>query len=411
MPLTQGSSRLDERRRSTLFLGSVAAILYFSEGLPFGIVKEFAPLYLRVQHIDLKSIGLLNIVGFAWTLKFLWSPFVDTIGTYKRWIAAAVLTIAVALGAMAALSAPGASFYALLAVVAFASATQDIAVDAFTIQSTPPKLLGPINSIRVTAYRIALTAPGLLAWVAQSAGWPHAFATAAIAAAIIFAITLTLPETAKTPTSNDQRPATNFLQALKHWLTRDQALLLLTIAFTYRLGEFAIVPMIKPYWVDRGFKPGEIGTITSIVGVLVSIFGAILGGALLPRIGLYHGLLWLGLAQSASNIGYALVATIGAQRWAIYAAAIVENLGYGLGTAAFLAFLMSICDRERAATEYALLSAAYGFTGTIIASASGAIIQHIGYAHWFWLTVILGLPALLVVPLVRDQIVARESEA
>jgi len=147
---------------------------------------------------------LINVVGFAWTLKFLWSPLVDVAGTYKRWISGAVFVIAMSLAGMAvmsdvgpALSRPGptesrtyiytpsTTFYALLVLLALGSATQDIAVDAFTIRNTPPKLLGPINSIRVTAYRIALTAPGLLAWVAQNAGWPHAFATAAIAAGLL----------------------------------------------------------------------------------------------------------------------------------------------------------------------------------------------------------------------------------
>jgi MFS transporter, PAT family, beta-lactamase induction signal transducer AmpG len=396
---------LNERSRSTLFLGSVAAILYFSEGLPYGIVKDFVPLYLRVRHVDLTSIGLINIVGFAWTLKFIWSPLVDTFGTYKRWIAAAVFVIAMSLAGLAMVSTFGATFYTLLALLALGSATQDIAVDAFTIRMTPAKMLGPINSIRVTAYRIALTIPGLLAWVAQRTGWPHAFATAAVAAGVIFVVALTLPDARGEVVA--ERP--NFIAALRHWLTRDRAGVLLAIAFTYRLGEFAIVSMIRPYWVDRGYTPAEIGTITSIVGVVVSILGAIAGGVLLPRLGLYRGLLWLGLAQSLSNIGYAIVASISAGRWAIYAAAIIENIGYGLGTAAFLAFLMSLCDRERAATEYALLSAAYGLTGTIIATASGWLAQHIGYAPYFWFTVILGLPALLLIPTVRAQIVAQEA--
>ncbi len=406
----QGSSRLKERSRTTLFLGSIAAILYFSEGLPYGIVKEFVPLYLRVKHVDLTSIGLLNVVGFAWTLKFVWSPFIDTIGTYKRWITGAVFAIALSLAGMAASSTPGAVFYGFVAVLALASATQDIAVDAFTIRMTPTKLLGPINSIRVTAYRIALTSPGVLAVVGQHQGWPHAFGFAAIVAAIVLVVALMVPEAANAPTTDDQRPTTNFIAALKHWLLRDRAGVLLAIAFTYRLGELTIVSMIKPYWVDRGYSPAEIGTITSIIGVVVSILGAIAGGALLPRLGTYRGLLWLGIAQSASNIGYALVATINAGRWAIYAAAIIENLGYGLGTAAFLAFLMSICDRERAATEYALLSAAYGLTGTIMASASGWIAQNVGYPAFFWMTVVLGLPALVLIPIVRTQIEAQEAE-
>ncbi len=407
----QGSSRLNERRRSTLVLGGLAAILYFSEGLPYGVVTQFAPMYLRFHHVDLTSIGLISAVGFAWTLKFLWSPLVDSMGTYKRWISGAILGITIALAGMAMAGSPGAAFYVLLAVLALASATQDIAVDAFTIRITPPRLLGPVNSVRVTAYRIALTASGLFAWIAQWAGWPHAFATAAILAAIIFAVSLGLPGEAPDLNRVPWPEARGLKTSLKLWLTRDKAGLLLAIAFTYRLGEFAIVSMIKPFWVDRGYQPGEIGTITSVVGVVVSIAATVLGGTILPRIGLFRGLLWFGAMQSLSNIGYAAVAATSAGRWAIYAAAIVENIGYGLGTAAFLAFLMSLCDRERAGTEFALLSAAYGLTGTIMTSASGWLAQRFGYASYFSLTVVLGIPALMLIPMVRNQIVGRESEA
>lgn len=408
----RGSSRLNERKRSTLVLGSIAAILYFSEGLPYAIVTQFVPMDLRFHHVDLTRIGLISAVSFAWTLKFLWSPLVDTLATYKRWISGAVLAVTLVLAGMAAPNGPGTWFYVLLALLALASATQDIAVDAFTIRITPPRLLGPVNSVRVTAYRIALTAPGLLGWIAQWAGWQHAYATAAIMAGLIFFVSLTLPEVSSpAAVASEDGRRTNFIGALKQWLTRDKAWLLLAIAFTYRLGEFAIVSMIKPYWVDRGYKPGEIGTITSIAGVIVSIVATVIGGTLLPRIGLYRGLLWFGASQPLSNIGYAVVAAMGAGRWAIYAAAIVENIGYGLGTAAFLAFLMSLCDRDRAATEFALLSAAYGLTGTIMMGASGFLAQHIGYPSYFALTVILGLPALLLIPMVREQIVARESES
>jgi PAT family beta-lactamase induction signal transducer AmpG len=403
------------------FVPAVAGVLYFSEGLPYGMVKEFVPMYLRFQHVDLTNIGLLNIVGFAWTLKFLWSPLVDTFGAYRRWISAALVGIAIALFGMAT-TLPGPLFYGCVALLALASATQDIAVDAFTIRATPHDLLGPVNSIRVTAYRIALTSPGILAALAQHAGWGTAYSTTAGIALTILLFSFALPDDrGGTPLTRHEKTQpspggrgwpegpgegrattpTSFIAAFKRWLTRPSAGLLLAIAFTYRLGEFAVVSMIKPYWVDRGYSPAEIGTITSIIGVIVSIAGAIAGGAIVARIGIWRSLLWLGLAQVLSNLGYALVATFHAGRWSIYAAAITENLGYGLGTAAFLAFLMSICDRERAATEYALLSAAYGLTATIISSASGYIAKHAGYPAYFWLTVLLGIPALLLLPTIR----------
>ena len=385
------------RERTPLYIGSIAAILYFSEGLPYGIVKELAPLYLRVEHVQLKTIGLASTVGAAWTLKVFWSPLVDAFGTYRRWIAGALVVIALSLAAIAWI--PSNLFYVFLALVAIGSATQDVAVDAFTIRATPQSMLGPVNSIRVTAYRVALMAGGGgLAALGGRVGWPVAFGAASAIAIAILIFTIMLPDD-----RGERNERENLFAGLGHWLRRPRAAILLTIVFLYRLGEFAIVSMIKPYWVDRGYSPAEIGTITSVVGVIVSVIGVIIGGWFVGRFGLYAGLLWLGIAQVLSNLGYAIVASINAGRWAIYVAAIVENLGYGVGVAAFLAFLMAICDKERAATEYALLSAAFGLTGTVMGAASGYIAQYAGYPVYFWLTVILGIPVLFLLPLIRDE--------
>jgi len=386
------------RSRTTFAVGFAAAVLYFSEGLPYGIVKDLVPLYLRVRGVDLTKIGILNAVAFAWTLKFLWSPLIDTFGTYRRWIGAAVAAIALLLATASAVPI-GPAFYAIVALLALASSTQDIAVDAFTIRTTPDTMLGPINSIRVTAYRVALmVGGGGLAALGGKTSWPIAFGTAAGIAFVILLITMMLPDDRGERTSR-----ANLFGDLLHWMKRPRAGILLLMVFIYRLGEFAIVTMIKPYWVDRGYSPAEIGTITSVVGVIVSVIGVIIGGWFVSRFGLYTGLLWLGVAQVMSNLGYALVATFNAGRWSIYAAAVVENLGYGVGVAAFLAFLMAICDRDRAATEYALLSAAFGLTGTVMGAVSGYIAQYAGYPVYFWLTVILGIPVLFVLPLIRNE--------
>lgn len=391
-----------ERSRTRLFVYSFASVLYFSEGLPYGIVNELAPLYLRFHHVELKAIGLISSVSLAWTLKFLWSPLIDTFGTYRRWIAGALIAITIGLLAMAATASQinTAVFFALLSVLAIASATQDIAVDAFTIRATPKEMLGPVNSIRVTAYRIALmVGGGAFAALAGKTSWHAAFVAAAIVAAAIFLFTGSLPDD-----RGERTERANLFRDLAHWLTRPRAALLLAVVFLYRLGEFAIVKMIKPYWVDRGYSAAEIGTITSVVGVIVSVAGVMIGGAVVAKIGLYRALLWLGIAQIISNIGYAVVATIHAGRWAIYAAAVSENLGFGMGVAAFLAFLMAICDRERAATEYALLSAIFGLTGTLMGVASGYLAQYAGYTIYFWVTVLLGIPVLLLLPYIRDVV-------
>lgn len=371
-----------------------ASILYLSEGFPYGIVNELAPIYLRVRHVPLAEItSMLSLVGFAWSVKFLWSPLIE-LGTYRRWIAGA-LAVMTLLYATLALSTP--TFWIVLMLLAIASATQDIAIDAFTIRITPHELLGPVNSVRVTAYRIAIiVSGGGLAAIAGYLGWRTAFAAAAVVSALILAFMFVIPnDRAATRTSR------NLLADLLHWFRRPRAFTLLALVLLYRLGEFAIVLVIKPYWVDRGYSVAEIGTITTAIGATVVIIGAIAGGAFVARFGLYAALWWLGIAQVVSNIGYAMVATLGAGRWGIYAASIAENLGYGLGNAAFLAFLMAICDRERAATEYALLSALFGVSRLVMGKYSGLLAQNLGYGPFFWLTVFLGLPALLLLPRVR----------
>ncbi|MCU1350300.1 MAG: major facilitator superfamily 1 [Acidobacteria bacterium] len=386
--------------RSRWYLSALAAVLYFSEGLPYGIVNELAPLYLRIQHVPLATIGLVGAVGSAWTWKVFWSPLVE-LGTYRRWISGALLVIAACLAAIAFLPATvGNAFWLILGLLAVASATQDIAVDAFTIRATPKALLGPVNSIRVMAYRIAIMAGGGgLAALAGFYGWRAAFLAAAAIALAIFVFTLTLPDDRAAA-----RGERNLLGDVSRWLRRPRAAALLAMVLLYRLGEFAVVPMIKPFWVDRGYSAAEIGTITTVVGVIISVAFAVVGGLFIARFGLYRGMLWLGVAQVASNIGYAIVASMNASRWMIYAAATIENIGYGLGTAAFLAFLMAICDRERAATEYALLTAAFGVTRSLMVGASGVLAQALGYGPYFWLTVLLGIPALFLLPLVREDV-------
>jgi len=384
---------------------SVAALLYFSEGLPFGIVNDLMPVYLRVHGVDLTTIGFLSTVASAWTLKVFWSPLIDAFGTYRRWIAIAVLAMA---GCMIALAVSpenfGTAFWTIITIFAIASATQDLAVDAFTIRATPQEFVGPVNSIRVAAYRAALiVGGGGLVALSSVIGWRGSFAASAAIAVIVFVIALRLPE--DRGAGADRKSIVDLFRGLGDWLRRPRAGVLLAIVLLYRLGELAIYTMIKPYWVDRGYSPAEIGTITAVIGVIVSILGAIAGGAIVARIGLYRSMLWLGAAQVLSNLGYAIVATTHAGRWAIYAAAIVENIGYGLGTGAFLAFLMAICDRERAATEYAMLTAAFGLTRVLIGTPSGWIAKNAGYPSYFWLTVFLGIPGLLLVPFVRERLV------
>jgi MFS transporter, PAT family, beta-lactamase induction signal transducer AmpG len=396
---------LNRDSRQRLLLPALASILYFSQGFPFGIVTETLNLYLSVSNVPLSTIGLVGSVGIAWTLKVFWAPLVDAAGTYRSWIFGALVGVSIALVAIGTVPPASAAFWLAIVLLAVASATQDIAIDALTIRITPRELLGLVNSARVTAYRIAIIAAGGgLAVLAGWIGWRGAFlASAALPLLIITVIALAGHREAAA-----RKRQENPLRAILVWIARPRSVILLAVILLYRLGDSALTPMIKPYWISRGFSAAEVGNVTTTLGMISTIAGAIVGGAFVSRQGIYRGLLWLGILQMLSNLAYAYVATTGAGRPALYSAAIIETFCGGLGIAAFLSFLMFICDRDNAATEYAMLSAVFGLSRTIASAFSGYFAQDLGYAHYYWLTAALALPGLALLPLIRERL---EGEA
>jgi len=387
--------------RARWSIPALAAVLYFSEGLPYGIVNDTVNLYLAANGISLEKIGLAASVGLVWTLKFLWAPAIDTFGTYRSWIVAALLTIALCIATFAMTPAASLVFWIAMTILAFASATQDIAIDAMTIRITPPDLLGIVNSTRVAAYRVAIiVAGGGIAAATARLGWPGAFTAAAFIPLIVIAVVLM---TIKGDRGAQERHENPF-RSLLDWLRRPGAGMLLAVILLYRLGDNTLTSMIRPYWVTRGFTAAEIGNVTTTLAMIFTIAGAFAGGAFIARYGIFWSLVWLGISQMLSNVVYAIVASTGAGRSMLYTASIVESFTFGLGTAAFLSFVMFICDRENAATEYAALSGVFVLSRTIAQSVSGFGAKHFGFAPYYWLTVALSVPGLLLLPFIRERL-------
>lgn len=393
-------------RRERFTIPSIAAILYFSQGFPYGFVNETVNLYLAAMRVPLGTVGLAGGVGIVWTLKVFWAPLVDAIGSYRAWIFGALVTISATLLALASVPAASPAFWVALTLLAIASATQDISIDALTIRITPRDLLGLVNSARVTTYRVAMIAAGGgLAILADRIGWRGSFTVAALVPLIVLVtIGIVIPRESGAGARHE-----NPLRALVTWLARPGSALLLAVILLYRLGDSALRPMIKPYWIERGFTATEVGNVTTTLGMVCTIAGAIAGGAFTTRFGIYAGLLWLGLAQMLSNLAYAVVATTGAGRMGLYGAAVTEAFCEGLGIAAFLSFLMFICDRDNAATEYAMLSAVFALSRTLAGVVSGYFAQDLGYAHYYWLTALLALPGLALLPLIRGRLRERAT--
>jgi PAT family beta-lactamase induction signal transducer AmpG len=371
----------------------LAGVLYFAEGLPFGIVNELAPLYLRASGVSLTAIGLLSTVSLAWTAKFLWAPLVDSTRSYRPWIFGSLAVIATALAAIAFTPGNLSIFWIAVVAIAVASATQDIGIDATTVVLTPREHLGPVNAARVTFYRGALIATGgAMAVVGSRFGWRAAFLLAAGVAAALALFALTIPDTARRKVEHRD----GLLAPLRRWMGRPGFGLALAAVLLYRLGDAALLPMIKPFWLDRGYSAGEVGTITSTFGIAFMIAGAICGGWIVARLGVFRSLLLLGIGQMASNVFYAAVTAVEPTRPIFYTATAFENFSGGLGTAAFLALLMALCDKEHAATEYALLTAVYGLSRSLIGGSSGILTERFGYSGFFWLTVALSIPGIVI---------------
>ena len=376
------------------------AALSFASGFPFGLVTETLPVYLRTHGSGLVEIGLISAVSFPWTFKFLWSPLVDRLGSRRHWIAACLtgLTVLTLVLATVELGAMARWFWLLLALFVTLSATQDIAIDAYTIETTTTRELGVANSVRIGAYRVAMfTAGGLLIWLAGRYGWPTSFQAGAVMLGGLALAALALPITTRAVARSP-----DLWEPLRALLARPGIWVVILFALLFKVDIYAMEPMTRPFWVDRDFTLEEIGAVLTTGRIIATLMGAVIGGVLTTRWGIFTALWTLGLVQALSSLGYAGAASVGASKMLIVLVALFENFAHGLATAAFVAFLMSVCERRYAATQYAVLSALLAMSRTLAGAASGAVAEHLGYAHYFLLTFLFGLPAFALLPWIRQ---------
>lgn len=460
------------------------AVLYFAEGLPYGLFSDVIPVQWRQEGVSLAAIGTLSLLGLAWTLKFLWAPAVDALRHHRRWMAGADLSMAAMALLLSTQRAADPLAWAAVSIFTLCSATNDIAIDGYTIDLLPQSEMGFANGLRIGFYRVGLLAAGLvLASSATGLGWSGAYVLAAailslnailclrapvepvpdavptlkagtelrlilrnpaalalIALLAIAALKLVAPTLhwqlspiftdgllvlavlALLLASGRQRPALAALSrgplfgALMEMMSRPGMVPVLLFILTFKLAETAMGFMVKPFWVDAGFSAAQIGLVSVNIGIGLSIAGGLAGGWMTDRLGVYRALWILGLVQALPNLVYAAAAFFmphaahpgHGERLLVYAASATESFASGVGTSAFLAFLMAIVDKQRSATEFALLSSAFAFSRSIAGWASGIGAQYLGYPHYFLLTFGLAFPAYLFLPAVR-RMLQRES--
>lgn len=384
-------------------------LLGFSSGLPLLMTGTTLQPWMKAEGVDLSTIGLFSLVGLPYSLKFLWSPLLDRfvppfLGRRRGWL---VLTQVALVLVIAALSFQKPSqALQLLAVnallIAFFSATQDIAADAYRTDVLEKPELGAGAAVFVLGYRIALLVTGSLAFIlADRMPWPVVYLLMSIFMLIGIGASIWAPE----PDLEDKRPAT-LLDAVilpfGEFFQRNGLLLgLLSLVFicVYKLGDAFLGSMSRLFLLDIGFTQTDIGTIQGGMGLLATIVGTLTGGAVLSKIGMGRSLWIFGGLQALSNLGYFGLAQVGKNYQFLVLTINVENFCGGLGTAAFVAFLMSLCNQRFSATQYALLSSFIAVSRDILVAPSGFLAKATGWPVFFLITIAAAIPGLLLLPL------------
>ncbi|HLS18057.1 MAG TPA: MFS transporter [Paenalcaligenes sp.] len=390
-----------------LFLG-------FGSGLPLALTSNTLQAWLTVEQVSLTKIGFLTLAGSAYTLKFLWAPFLDRfqipfLGRRRGWILLTQLLLGVSIFAMGWF--PPSEFLWVLALlamwVAFLSATQDVAFDAYSTDVLRPRERAAGAAVRVMGYRLAMIVSSGLALVLAERylGWSATYMLLGALMLGVAVFTFLAPE----PEHVAVAPKTlkeAVVEPLFDFFQRPGAWAFLWLIVLYKMGD-AFAGALSTTFLIRGagFSVAQVGAINNIFGLGATIVGALMGGVLLARLGLYRALMGFGLLQAFSNFGYWLV-TVWPDSWQLMAAVVaIENLCGGLGTAAFVAFVMALCTQAYSATQFALLSALSAIGRTYVAGpASPFLVGWFDWSGFFLFTVAIALPGLVLLRMKKQDI-------
>ena len=396
--------------------------LGFVSGLPLGLSGTALQAWYAIDGVDVVTIGFLALVGQPYVYKFIWAPFMDKwrvpyLGRRRGWMLITQISLIVVLCLMA-LSSPQAAPYqlAFLALcLAFLSATQDIAIDAYRTELLTPEERGMGTAMAVSGYRIAmLVSGGLTLIVADYAGFSFTyFLMAALMGIGVFATFW-----AKEPQQYREPPPTfaaACIEPFKEFLSRRHAIALLAFVVLYKLGDAFASTLTTAFLLKGvGFTLKDVGIINKTSGLVSTLFGVFVGGVLMVRIGLFRSLLGFGIIQALTNILFFVLALMGPNYGMLILTVCLENFGGGLGTAAFMALVMSLCNPRFTATQFALISALAAVGRVFVGPAAGILVENVGWAEFFLWTVLFAIPGLILLIWLRPTIneyEARQEEA
>ena len=391
----------------------ICVLTGFSSGLPLYLLLNLVPAWLRTEGVSLKAIGLFALIQFPYTWKFLWAPFLDRyalplLGRRRGWMLLAQIALLFLVALLGQFS-PAVDLQSIVIVamlVALASATQDIALDAYRRELLSDEELGLGNSVHVNAYRVAGLVPGSLSLIlADHLPWSSVFVVTAMFMLPGIVMTLTISEpvlAGAVPRTLRDAVIEPFREFLQRTGWRD-AMTVLAFIFLYKLGDSMCTALATPFYLDMGFSKSDIGLVAKHAGLWPAVGGGLLGGLWMVKLGINRALWLFGVVQLLSIFGFAWLGwvgrheAIGAVELAQLALVIgVEALGVGLGTVAFVAFIARTTHPLYTATQYALFSSLAAVPRTFLNSTTGWLVESMGWSSFFLICAALALPGMLL---------------
>lgn len=431
---------------------AVLGALGFAAGLPFLLVFSTLTAWLTEAGIERSTIGFFAWVGMTYSVKVFWAPAIDRLrlpgltrwlGKRRSWILVGQAGVVTGLACMSQLD-PAASIAAvavLSVLVAFSSATQDIAIDAYRIEIADERWQGALSAAYYFGYRLALLLSGAGAlYLAEWGSWSSAYVLMALLAAAMMLVTLWADASQEDDIQerqsqeyqlvNDvfgrdmqlaQRPAWQrwwigavacpFLEFFRRngWL----ALIILTFIGVFRLSDLAMGAMANPFYLDLGYSKSDIASVAKLFGFFMTIAGSALCGLLVMRLGIYRPLLLGAVLVASTNLLFAWLAWLGLNETPslMWLAVVIsaDNLSGGIAGTAFIAYLSSLTNRHYTATQYALFSSLMTLPGKFISGFSGVVVDHYGYIEFFVIAAALGIPAIALVLYLSRCVMAPSS--
>ncbi|HWW95310.1 MAG TPA: MFS transporter [Vicinamibacteria bacterium] len=379
-------------------------LLSFSSGLPLGLVWIAIPAWMARAGVDIKVIGLFSLAQAPWSFKLLWSPSMDAyplpfLGRKRGWILVSqVALVALGLGLSAVSDEPRAVWVigSLALAIAFASATQDIAIDAYAVEVLRPEEHGIAVGARVALYRAAmLVSGGVSITLAAETSWTLVNALLALAYVPLMLVTWFAPEPEAVPGApRTLREAV--WGPLVGFLAQHRALEILAFVVLYKLSDNLSQALIRPFLVQAGYRDFDVGVATATIGQTAAVAGTVLGGVLTQALGLGRALWVFGFLQVFANLGYAAVAEVGVNRPLMYGAQALELGTSGMAAGAFGVLLLRLTQKRFSATQYALLSSLFTLPRILCGPLAGVLADAIGWRDFFVFSVFMGIPGLVL---------------